>query len=85
MPRRARLDAPGTVHHVIGRGTEKRRLVDDDQDRKMLVDGLGELSQGIQMPSGVGPAFSLDAINGLLLSSRQHHTIRNTPQSILPV
>jgi REP element-mobilizing transposase RayT len=50
MPRRARLDAPGTLHHVIVRGIEKRRIVDDDQDRKMFVDRLGELSQGIQMP-----------------------------------
>jgi len=25
MPRQARLDAPGTLHHVIVRGIEKRR------------------------------------------------------------
>ena len=30
MPRQARLDAPGTLHHVIVRGIEKRRIVDDD-------------------------------------------------------
>jgi hypothetical protein len=29
MPRQARLDAPGTLHHVIIRGIEKRRIVDD--------------------------------------------------------
>ena len=34
MPRRARLDAPGTLHHVIVRGIEKRRVVDDVADRK---------------------------------------------------
>jgi len=28
MPRRARLDAPGTLHHVIVRGIERRRIVD---------------------------------------------------------
>jgi hypothetical protein len=27
MPRQTRLDAPGTVHHVIGRGIEKHRNV----------------------------------------------------------
>jgi DNA-directed RNA polymerase specialized sigma24 family protein len=37
MPRRARLDAPGTLHHVIVRGIEKRRIADDDQDRKLFV------------------------------------------------
>jgi len=28
MPRQARSDAPGTLHHVIVRGIEKRRIVD---------------------------------------------------------
>jgi putative transposase len=28
MPRRARLDAPGTLHHVIIRGIEKHKMVD---------------------------------------------------------
>jgi len=41
MPRQARLDTPGTLHHVIIRGIEKRRIVDDDQDRKNLIDRLG--------------------------------------------
>jgi len=37
MPRQARLDAPGTVHHVIIRGIEKRKIVDDDRDREEFV------------------------------------------------
>jgi putative transposase len=41
MPRQARLDTPGTLHHVIIRGIEKRRIVDDDQDRKNLIERLG--------------------------------------------
>lgn len=44
MPRHSRLDAPGTLHHVIVRGIEKRKIVDDDKDRKTFVDRLGELS-----------------------------------------
>jgi putative transposase len=48
MPRGARLDAPGTMHHVIVRGIEKRCIVDDDQDREMFIGRLGELSQGLQ-------------------------------------
>jgi REP element-mobilizing transposase RayT len=43
MPRQARLDAPGTLHHVIVRGIEKRRIVDDDRDRENFVTRLGEL------------------------------------------
>ena len=37
MPRQARLDAPGTVHHVILRGIEKRKIVNDDADRAEFV------------------------------------------------
>jgi len=33
MPRQARLDFPGTLHHAICRGIEKREIVSDTQDR----------------------------------------------------
>ena len=46
MPRRARLDAPGTLHHVIVRGIEKRRIIDDVAGRKNFVNRLGELAGG---------------------------------------
>ena|GEM_PF-1259636 len=44
MPRQARLDAPGSLHHVIVRGIEKRPIVDDDKDRKSFVDRMGSLA-----------------------------------------
>jgi len=44
MPRQGRLDTPGTLHHVMIRGIEKRRIVDDDQDRRDFVSRLGRLS-----------------------------------------
>jgi hypothetical protein len=44
MPRRARLDAPGTLHHVMVRGIERRRIVNDVADRKNFVERLGELA-----------------------------------------
>ena len=44
MPRQARLDAPGTLHHIIVRGIEKRPIVDDDKDRKCFVDRMGSLA-----------------------------------------
>jgi putative transposase len=44
MPRLARLDSPGTLHHVMIRGIEKRRIVDDDQDRRDWVDRLGSVA-----------------------------------------
>ena len=42
MPRLARLDAPGTFHHVIVRNIQKRRIVDDRTDRGALASRMGE-------------------------------------------
>ena len=50
MPRQARLDAPGTLHHIIVRGIERRNIVDDDTDRNRFVKRLGRLSVELQMP-----------------------------------
>jgi REP element-mobilizing transposase RayT len=44
MPRRARLDAPGTLHHVIVRGIEKRRIVRGVADRKDFIKRLSKIS-----------------------------------------
>jgi hypothetical protein len=41
MPRQARLDAPGTLHHVILRGLERRQIVADGDDRAAFVARLG--------------------------------------------
>ncbi len=43
MPRSARIDAPGTLHHVIGRGIERRKIFIDDGDRNDFVQRLSEL------------------------------------------
>ncbi len=48
MPRQARLDAPGTLHHVMVRGIERRRIVNDVADRKNFIKRLGELAAGMQ-------------------------------------
>ncbi|NIO04881.1 MAG: hypothetical protein GTN74_09765 [Proteobacteria bacterium] len=44
MPRQARLDAPGTLHHVIIRGIEKERIVDNDEDRQDFVFRMGKIA-----------------------------------------
>jgi REP element-mobilizing transposase RayT len=48
MPRRARLDAPGTLHHVMVRGIERRKIVNDVADRKNFVTRLGRLAADTQ-------------------------------------
>ena len=44
MPRQARLDELGTLHHVIIRAIEQRKTVDDDQDRGDCVHRLGTVT-----------------------------------------
>ncbi len=44
MPRGARLDAPGTLHHVMARGIEKRNIFIEDSDRKAFLSRLGKLA-----------------------------------------
>lgn len=43
MPRRARLDAPGTLHHVMVRGIEGTKIFRDDRDRKAFLDRVSQL------------------------------------------
>lgn len=45
MPRQARLDMPGTLHHVIVRGLERGTIVRDDVDRTAFVTRLGNVAQ----------------------------------------
>jgi len=44
MPRQARLDTPGTLHHVIVRGIEQREIVSDDLDRLDFVSRMGTIA-----------------------------------------
>ena len=41
MPRKARIDAPGALHHIIVRGIERRKIFEDDTDRVNFLDRLG--------------------------------------------
>jgi len=42
MPRQARLDIPGALHHIMVRGISKTDIFKDDQDRAKFLDRLGE-------------------------------------------
>jgi hypothetical protein len=45
MPRLARLDAPGILHHVIGRGIERKKIFFNDTDRSDFMDRLTDLAE----------------------------------------
>ncbi len=72
MPRSARLDAPGTLHHVIIRGIEKRRIVDDDQDREVFVERLEQLSVDLKTP----------VYAWALMTNHAHLLIRSGPEGL---
>jgi putative transposase len=45
MPRHARLDAPGVLHHVIARGIEGTEIFRTEEDRKDFLVRVASLSQ----------------------------------------
>jgi putative transposase len=45
MPRLARLDALGVLHHVMGRDTERRKIFQSDTDRNDFIDRLSALAR----------------------------------------
>ena len=43
MPRKARIDAPGALHHIIVRGIERKKIFYDDKDRDNFLQRLGNV------------------------------------------
>ena len=50
MPRGPRLDAPGTLHHVMVRGIDKQTIFIDDRDRNNFVSRLASLVKATESP-----------------------------------
>ena len=42
MPRKARFDVPGALHHIIVRGINKAPIFNDDQDKTRFLERLAE-------------------------------------------
>ena len=43
MPRQARMDAPGALHHIIVRGIERKKLFRDNKDRNDFLENIGAI------------------------------------------
>ena len=43
MPRKARIDAPGALHHIIIRGIEGKAIFKDNADRTNFVERLDRI------------------------------------------
>src|SRR4030042_3350568 len=72
MPRQARLDFPGTLHHVICRGIEKQDIVTDDYDQNNFIERLGNLASKTQT--------SIYA--WVLMTNHAHILLRSGPQGL---
>jgi REP element-mobilizing transposase RayT len=50
MPRQARIDAPGALHHIVIRGIERGAIFWDDKDRLDFLDRLDKLLPETETP-----------------------------------
>lgn len=66
LPRGPRLDAPGTLHHVMVRGIERRSVFRDDRDRRNFLDRL----------AAVGQVTGLEILAWALLPNHVHLLVR---------
>jgi hypothetical protein len=65
MPRKARIDMPSGLHHLIFQGIERKKIFQDDVDRKNL---LGRLERALtELAKRIGtsqPAVSYSVQRG---------------------
>ena len=66
MPRQSRLDAPGTLHHVIGLGIEGSKIFWDRGDREDFLARLAKLCE----------AKALSVYSWALLDTHFHLLVR---------
>ena len=50
MPRKARIDAPGSLHHIIVRGIEKKPIFRDDMDRDNFLQRIDAILEESSTP-----------------------------------
>ena len=72
MPRTARLDTPGLLHHIIIRGIERRRIFNDDKDRENFIQRLSTLL----------PETKTQCYAWYFLSNHAHFLLRSGPKGI---
>jgi putative transposase len=73
MPRQARLDAPGLVHHVMARGIEDQKIFRDDKDRE---DFLIRLTESLELSGGA-------RLYAWALTSNHFHLLLRTDEHML--
>ncbi|EFK06307.1 conserved hypothetical protein [delta proteobacterium NaphS2] len=72
MPRIARIDTPGLLHHVMIRGIERRKIFKDDMDREDFIERLS-----ILLPETRTQCYAWS-----FLSNHAHFLLRSGPGGI---
>lgn len=72
MPRIARLDTPGLLHHIMIRGIERRKIFNDGKDRENLIARLSVLL----------PETKTQCYAWSFLSNHAHFLFRSGPHGI---
>ena len=72
MPRIARLDTPGLLHHIMIRGIERRKIFNDDKDRENIIERLS-----ILLPETKTQCYAWS-----FLSNHAHFLFRSGPHGI---
>jgi REP element-mobilizing transposase RayT len=72
MPRSARLDAPGVLHHIIIRGIERKKIFTDNSDRQNFIDRLARLL----------PETQTFCYAWVLMPNHTHFLFRSGPRGI---
>ena len=67
MPRLARLDAPGVLHHIMIRGIERRKIFRNNKDRDDFIERL----------SIILPETNTSCYAWALLSNHAHFLFRS--------
>jgi putative transposase len=72
MPKKARIDASGALHHIIVRGIERRKIFWDDAGRYSFVDRLGQVLTETQS----------DCFAWALIPNHAHLLLRTRPHKV---
>ena len=72
MPRLARLDAPGVLHHIMIRGIERRKIFRDNKDRDGFLERLSTVLVETHTP----------CYAWALLNNHAHFLFRSGPSGI---
>ncbi len=72
MSRAWRIEYEGALYHVLSRGNEQRKIFTDDEDRKLFLELLGEMSE----------RFKVEIYSYVLMTNHYHILLKTKKANI---